>query len=123
MSKTILVVDDELVVIEIAKRKLQELGYEVITATDGEEAMVCLKQKIPDLTLLDIQMPKMNGYTFIVEKSRIPAYAGIPVIVLTAYNEMEPLFKRHGVRAYLLKPLKLQELLDEVTKVVGHSAP
>ena len=78
-----------------------------------------LKEKIPQLIILDIQMPKMNGYTFIMEKSKIPEYVSIPVIVLTAYNEMEPLFKRHGVRAYLLKPLKLQELLDRVVEAIG----
>ena len=119
MSKTVLIVDDEQIVVEIAKRKLQEFGYEVMTAYNGEEALAQLNQKVPDLILLDVQMPKMNGYTFIVEKNKTPAYVNIPVIVLTAYNEMEPLFKRYAVRAYLLKPLKLQELLDEVAKVVG----
>jgi CheY-like chemotaxis protein len=118
MSKTILVVDDEPVVVEIAKRKLEERGYEVHTAGDGEEALAVLKVKIPDLIILDIQMPKMNGYTFMMEKSKTPEYVKIPVIVLTAYNEMEPLFKRHGVKGYLLKPLKLQDLLDKVAAVV-----
>jgi CheY-like chemotaxis protein len=119
MPKSILVVDDEPVVVEIAKRKLKERGYEVATAADGIEALDELKKKIPDLILLDIQMPRMNGYTFIMEKSKNPTYAPIPVIVLTAYGEMEPLFKRHGVKAYLLKPLKLQELLDQVQGIVG----
>ena len=119
MPKSILVVDDEPVVVEIAKRKLQERGYEVMAAHDGLEAFEALKKKIPDLILLDIQMPRMNGYTFIMEKVRMPEYASIPVVVLTAYGEMEPLFKRHGVKAYLLKPLKLQELLDKVQAIVG----
>ena len=123
MPKTILVVDDEPVVVEIARRKLQEAGYGVMTAADGEEAMSQLSKKIPDLILLDIQMPRMNGYTFIVEKNKIPAYAGVPVIVLTAYSEMEPLFKRHAIRAYLLKPLKLSELLDETARVIGPPLP
>ena len=122
MPKTILVVDDEPVVVEIAKRKLEDRGYEVLTAGNGEEALESLKTKVPDLIVLDIQMPKMNGYTFMMEKSKTPEYVKIPVIVLTAYNEMEPLFKRHGVKAYLLKPLKLQDLLDKVTLVVGAPA-
>ncbi len=111
MPKSILVVDDEPVVVEISKRKLEERGYEVHTAGNGNEAFQCLKTKIPDLILLDIQMPEMNGYSFIMEKVKIPEYANIPVVVLTAYNEMEPLFKRHGIKAYLLKPLKLQDLI------------
>jgi CheY-like chemotaxis protein len=119
MPKSILVVDDEPIVVEIAKRKLQERGYEVAVAHDGLEALEELKKKIPDLILLDIQMPRMNGYTFIMEKVKNPEYAPIPVIVLTAYGEMEPLFKRHGIKAYLLKPLRLQELLDKVQSIVG----
>ena len=119
MPKSILVVDDEPVVVEITKHKLQDLGYEVYTAGDGLQAFQRLKSKIPDLILLDVQMPNMNGYTFIMEKSKIPEYVNIPVVVLTAYNEMEPLFKRHGIKAYLLKPLKLQDLMDKVVELVG----
>jgi CheY-like chemotaxis protein len=119
MPKSILVVDDEPVVVEISKRKLEERGYEVYTAGDGFEAFERLKTKIPDIILLDIQMPKMNGYTFMIEKIKVPEYLNIPVVVLTAYNEMEPLFKRHGIRAYLLKPLKLQDLIDKVTEIIG----
>ena len=119
MPKTILVIDDEPVVVEISKRKLEERGYEVLTASDGNEAFERLKAKIPDLIVLDIQMPKMNGYTFIMEKAKIPEYADIPVVVLTAYNEMELLFKRHGVKSYLLKPLKLQDLVDKIVQVAG----
>ena len=119
MPKTVLVVDDEPVIVEISKRKLEELGYTVMTAFNGEEALGCLQKKIPELIILDIQMPKMNGYTFVMEKSKVPEFVNIPVIVCTAYNEMAPLFKRHGVKAYLLKPLKLQDLLDRVTETIG----
>ena len=119
MPKAILVVDDEPVVVEIAKRKLEERGYEVATAHDGIEALEALKKKVPDLILLDVQMPRMNGYTFVMEKAKIAEYSKIPVVVMTAYGEMEPLFKRHGIKAYILKPLKLQELLDKVQSIVG----
>ena len=119
MPKSILVVDDEPVVLEISKRKLEGHGYEVRTAGSGSEALLRLKSKIPDLILLDVQMPQMNGYTFIMEKNKIPKYAHIPVVVLTAYNDMEPLFKRHGIKAYLLKPLKLQDVIDKVVEIVG----
>ena len=119
MPKSILVVDDEPVVLEITKRKLEDSGYEVHTAGNGNEAFLRLKSKIPDLILLDIQMPEMNGYTFIMEKAKIPEYVHIPVVVLTAYNEMEPLFRRHGIKAYLLKPLKLQDVIDKVVEIIG----
>ena len=119
MPKSILVVDDEVVVAEISKRKLEEHGYEVETAGNGDEAFQRLKSQIPDLILLDIQMPQMNGYTFIMEKDKFPEYANIPVVVLTAYNEMEPLFKRHHIKDYLLKPLKLQDLIKKVIEIIG----
>ena len=119
MPKSVLVVDDEPIVVEIAKRKLEELGYEVTTAGNGEEALERLKDKVPDLIVLDIQMPKMNGYTFMVEMRKQPNMNNVPIIVLTAYNEMEPIFKRHGIKAYLLKPLKLQDLLAKVAEVIG----
>jgi two-component system alkaline phosphatase synthesis response regulator PhoP len=119
MPKSILVVDDEAVVVEISKRRLEERGYEVFTATNGNEAFLQLKSRIPDLILLDVQMPQMNGYTFIMEKVKIPEYVDIPVVVLTAYNEMEPLFKRHGVKSYLLKPLQLHDVINKVVEVIG----
>ncbi len=119
MPKCILVVDDEPIVVEISKRKLEEKGYEIMTAQNGLEALAALQKRIPDLILLDIQMPKMNGYTFMMEKIKISEYSKIPVIILTAYGEMGPLFKRHGIKAYLLKPLKLQELLDKVKEILG----
>jgi len=119
MSKTVLVVDDEAVVVDISRRKLEDRGYEVQTASNGNEAFMRLREKRPDVILLDIQMPHMNGYTFIMEKVKIPEYVNIPVVVLTAYSEMEPLFKRHGIRAYLLKPLKLHDLIEKVVEIIG----
>ena len=105
--------------VEIAKRKLEELGYDVHTASNGQEALERLKSKTPDLIILDVHMPDMNGYTFIIEKDKTPEYANIPVVVLTAYNESQRLFKRHRVKGYLLKPLKLQDLFDKVLQVAG----
>jgi twitching motility two-component system response regulator PilH len=119
MPKVIMIVDDEPVNRELASRKLQEKGYDIMTASDGEDALKKLAQKVPDLILLDVQMPNMNGYAFIMEKSKIPAIASIPVIVLSSYSEMAPLFKRHGVRSYLIKPLNLPELLAKVEQFAG----
>lgn len=119
MPKTILVVDDDRLGVELVKRKLEEQGYEVPTAANGQEALDSLKSKIPDMIILDVQMPDMNGYTFIIEKNKVPEYIKIPVVMLTASAETGPLFKRHGVKAYLLKPLKLPELLAKVAEIAG----
>jgi CheY-like chemotaxis protein len=78
-----------------------------------------LKTKTPDLILLDVQMPRMDGYAFILEKSKTPALADIPVIVLSAMEKTEPLFRRHKVKAYLIKPLNTQAMLDKIQAIVG----
>jgi CheY-like chemotaxis protein len=121
MPKTVLLVDDEVIVVDIAKRRLDQLGYNVLAAHDGEEAIRLLQTAKPDLIVLDVQMPKMNGYTFLTELRKNPneALAATPVIIVTAYAETNPIFNRHGVIAYLLKPLKLQELLDKVQTILG----
>ena len=118
MAKCILLVDDDRVNTELVKRTLLGHGYEVLTAQDGQEALDGLKNKIPDLILLDVQMPKMDGYTFIMKKNSDPALANIPVIVLSALGKTEPMFKRHRVKAYLLKPINTQDLLDKIQTIV-----
>lgn len=119
MAKCILVVDDEPVISTLAKRKLQDNGYEVMTAKDGLEALEMLKKRIPDLILLDVEMPRMDGYTFIMQRSKIPEFVKIPFIVLTSHAEIEPMFKRHGVKAYLIKPLEIDALLEKVRAFAG----
>ncbi len=121
MPKTVLLIDDEAIVVDIAKRRLDELGFSVLTANDGQEALELLNFAKPDLIVLDVQMPRMNGYTFLAELRKHPndAIAATPVVVVTAYAETNPIFVRHGIKAYLLKPLKLQELLDKVQEFLG----
>ena len=119
MSKTVLLVDDETLVVDIAKRKLQKGGFKVLTAANGEEALAVLERNQPDLIVLDIQMPVMNGYTFLLELEKNKKFPQIPIFVLTAYDAMQPIFKRHNIKAYLLKPLKLDELLAKVQEVLG----
>jgi CheY-like chemotaxis protein len=111
-------VDDDLLNTTLVMRTLQSNGYEVITAGDGEQALEALKKKIPDLILLDVQMPKMDGYSFIMKKTADPALSKIPVIVLTAEKKTEPLFKRHGVKSYLLKPINPEELLNKIKTII-----
>jgi len=119
MPKNILLVDDDRMSVELVKRKLQEQGYEIRSAGNGAEALELLKSKIPDLIVLDVHMPDMDGYAFIMERNKTPQYTKIPVVMVTAAKETGPLFKRHGVKAYLIKPIQMQELLDTVNKIVG----
>ena len=115
----ILVVDDEDVVVDITCRKLTQEGYFAIPARDGEQAVRALQEGTVDLILLDVEMPRMNGYAFLNERKKIPGAEEIPVIVLTAYDSMEPIFRRNQVRDYLTKPLRFQEVLKRVKEVIG----
>lgn len=63
-------------------------------------------------------MPRMDGYTFIMTKASDPQLAPIPVVVLTANEKTEPIFKRHGVKAYLIKPLDTQDLFDKIGAIL-----
>ncbi len=123
MTKTIMIVDDEQVVVDIARRKLTDLGYKVIGAYDGEEALRASRENLIDLILLDVEMPNMNGYTFMTEMDKVPAGKRPPVVVLTAHQGMEPVFRRHGVASYLVKPLRIEDILSKIREVLGESAP
>ena len=122
MAKTILVVDDDAVSRELVKRRLADSGYNLITADNGTQALNVIQKTPPDLILLDIQMPQMNGYAFITELRKIEAQKTtperIPIIVLTAHDKMEPIFKRHGASGYLLKPLEIDKLLQMVKEAL-----
>ena len=90
-----------------------------VTAGDGEEGMAQIAKTKPDMILLDVEMPKMNGYTFVGELAKKNFEPKIPVIVLTAHEELGPIFKRHGVRGYLIKPLKTEEVLAKIKELIG----
>ncbi|MBF0331306.1 MAG: response regulator [Candidatus Omnitrophica bacterium] len=119
MPKTILIVDDEDVVVDISRRRLTQEGYEVRGVHDGESALQALREGVVDLIALDVEMPVMNGYTFLAERKKIPGAENVPVIVLTAYPNMQPILKRQGIDMYLTKPLPFRDLLASIKKVIG----
>ena len=79
----ILVVDDHAATREPLARLLKYEGYETASAANGAEALAAMRSRRPDLILLDLNMPKMDGLTFLAEKAREPEAAGLPVIVVT----------------------------------------
>src|SRR3989338_7830952 len=116
MPQKIFVIDDDRINVKMIKSRLENEGYEVATALDGAEGIELLKQGRPDLIILDIQMPKMNGYTFMIELKKIEGASSIPVIVLTAHGDMEPIFRLKGVKEYLVKPINFEELFEKIKK-------
>ena len=119
MPKKILVIDDDQLNIKLVKSRLEANQYQVITALDGEEGLQKVLKEKPDLIILDVQMPKMNGYTFMLEFRKLSEFTSIPVIVLTAHEEMQPIFTLKGVRGYLVKPIKFELLFEKLNALLG----
>ena len=113
----ILIVDDTIVNVQLLAALLQKEGYLINVAQDGLRALETVKEMPPDLILLDIMMPKMNGYETCIQLRKNPEYRKIPIIFLTAKMEPEDIVKGFQIGAvdYLTKPFNTEELLARVT--------
>lgn len=119
MPKKILIVDDDRLNVTLIRFSLKEKGYEVTTAQDGDEGLDAVRAQRPDLIVLDIQMPRMSGFEFMSEIKVIPGGANIPVIMLTANENMQDVFFSEGVRGYFVKPIDPPKLLTKVKECLG----
>ncbi len=111
MSK-ILVVDDDEAINELVKINLEFFGYEVITAKDGIQGFTLAKQELPDLIVLDVMMPEVDGFTVAKRVRENPSTKDIPILMLTAMNQLQDKIKGFdlGVDDYLVKPFEMEEL-------------
>jgi chemosensory pili system protein ChpA (sensor histidine kinase/response regulator) len=116
----ILVVDDSLTVRRVTSRMLQRQNMDVITATDGIDALTRLEERVPDVVLLDIEMPRMDGYELTRHIRRSERLKEIPLIMITSRTGEK--HRRHamelGVDRYLGKPYQETDLLDEISSVL-----
>lgn len=118
-KKKILVIDDEPQLLAVLKTRLESNNYEVITAVDGNDGIEKLLKELPDLILLDIKMPKKDGYTFVKEMRANRNVKDTPVIILTARDKMKDLFAIEGINEYIVKPFKSEELLESIAKCIS----
>ena len=119
MSRKILIVDDDRLTLTLIRFALKEQRYDVATAMDGLEALDAVKAFRPDLIVLDVQMPKMSGFEFMNELKGIPGGSVIPVIMLTANDNMQDIFLAEGVKGYLVKPVDPPELEARIRACLG----
>ena len=121
MKKKILIVDDEEVIRKFLKIHLAKLGYEVMEAGDGVQAIEQLGKDDFDLLICDILMPKKDGWEVIREVKSNPKTKAIPVIVLTAKNEDSDMFKGYdlGVNYYMTKPFTKAQLIYGLRLMFG----
>jgi CheY-like chemotaxis protein len=123
----ILLVEDDTILVEMYQAKFELEGHEVHVATNGEECLQILKEFTPDLILLDILMPKLNGFHVLKEIKKQPDLRQIPVILLTNLGQAEvdmnqELAKALGVNDYLIKSHHTpDEVVQKSVKVLGAS--
>ena len=114
MAKTVLIVEDERAIVEILKFNLKREGYETLEALDGETGLLLAQTKDPDLILLDVMLPKMNGFD--ICKTLRAENRTTPIIMLTAREEeMDKVFGLEtGADDYMTKPFSMKELMARV---------
>lgn len=120
----ILVVDDDIHVVQILDYKLKKAGYQVRGATSGRQALEICRQELPDIILLDIMMPEMNGWEVLSSLKADKATKDIPVFMLTAKAQRADLTKALslGVDNYIIKPFAPQRVLELVDQCLGFTA-
>lgn len=117
MTVRILLVDDEPLYLRLLKVNLESEGYEIISARNGEEALELISLEIPDLIIMDVMMPKLDG---IATCNRIRQFSNVPIILLTALGEEQDRVNGLNIGAddYVVKPFSATELLARVRAVL-----
>ena len=121
MAHKILLIDDERVNVALIKFGLAGNRYDVIEAVDGIEGLAKVNEENPDIIILDVMMPNMNGYEFMGELKALQGFQTTPVIMLTANETMEEMFKVEGVKAYFVKPVMIGELVAKIVECIGQN--
>ncbi|HIC92538.1 MAG TPA: response regulator [Syntrophaceae bacterium] len=116
----VLIVDDEENVREFYKAELIDEGYEVLLASNGKEAIQCIQKDVPDIVVMDIRMPEMDG---IEALGRLVArYKNLPVILNTAYSSYRDDFRTWAAEAYVVKSSDLSELKAKIRDILKKRA-
>ncbi len=125
MAKTILAVDDERAIVRLIQVNLERQGYVVVTAFDGREALEKIAAAKPDLVILDVMMPYLDGFEVLSALRSDPDTVDLPIIMLTAKAQDADVFRgwSHGVDAYLTKPFNPQELISFVKRILDGGTP
>lgn len=123
MSARILVVDDDTTIVRLLRMNLELEGYEVVSATNGREALEAIAQHDPDLVLCDVMMPIMDGLEVVSRLKRNPATAALPIVLLSA--KAQDVDIRHGENvgadAYVTKPFDPEDLLSTIDRMLAGS--
>lgn len=120
MAKTILVVDDSASLRQVVSISLKGAGYDVIEASDGRDALGKLNGNRIHLVISDVNMPNMDGITFVQEMKKLPNYKFTPVVMLTTESQQEKknAGQAAGAKAWMVKPFAPAQMLNAVARLV-----
>jgi DNA-binding response OmpR family regulator len=120
-KKIILVVDDDVDIMKMLKARMESEGYEIMSAMDGKQMLDMLEVKKPDVILLDIMLPNMDGYSVLREMRKRKEYDNIPVIILSAKEKkkMGDLFILEKIAFFIEKPFDTKDLLEKIKISMG----
>lgn len=123
MPLKILVCDDERSIVRLIQVNLEKHGYQVVTAYDGKEGLEKIQAEKPDLCVLDVMMPYMDGFEVLKTLRRDPQYESLPVIMLTAKAQDKDVFEgyHYGADMYLTKPFNPMELVTFVKRITQNT--
>lgn len=117
----VLIVDDEPFNVDYLEQELEDLAYQLITAFDGREALDKIQSQLPDLVLLDLQMPILDGFAVLAHVKADPLLRDIPVIIISAANDSRSIVKgiKQGAEDYLTKPVNPDFLIQKLKEYLG----
>jgi DNA-binding response OmpR family regulator len=123
MAEKILIVDDDATMVNLLSTILEIDGFETQRALSGREAFEVLAEVVPDMVLLDIMMPEMDGFEVLARLRDDPATKRLPIIMLTARTDDKDIFEgwRRGADEYVTKPFDPHELVEIIKKVLARS--
>jgi DNA-binding response OmpR family regulator len=119
MGKPILLVDDDAGIQDLVKMTLEDEGYAVLVAKDGQDALEILKSTTPALILLDYMMPRMNGAEFVQEAEKQDLRDAIPLVLLTAAHQAPSRAQEIGTDGYVGKPFDITVLLQTIDRLIN----
>ena len=117
----ILLVDDEPSIVKMVGKRLEVEGFDVLVAMDGQDGLAKAQAEQPDLIVLDLMLPKLNGYEVCTMLKQDARYQKIPVVLFTAKTQEkdEKLGMECGADAYVRKPFRAQELLEKIRSLIA----
>ena len=117
----VLIVDDEPFNVDYLEQELEDSNYQFITASNGQEALEKIQSQLPDLILLDLRMPVLDGFAVLTKLKADPDLRDIPVIIISAANDSRSIVKgiKQGAEDYLTKPIDENLLITKLKEYLG----